>query len=1163
MKKIVKIITPIAAVLAAALLFTTCKQFLADPEEFLSYWAAEVVPESFSFNPASKKSTDGTECITSASDVTLTLNLRNPKSFSLVMPTSSANAGSVINFPGLSPQPVLGTDYTLQQTSGSQLKLLYKKNFLEKYERKDSNIGVEITLTGEDGRKFSERFSLGLNVNTAPSLEYKGIGKKTVGGEQYYVLILQAKDMDKPLPLPPPSPNYLHGDIKRLRVTKEGGTAADYEIASINFSAKTFTWKPGSPLLDGAVPLDADDLEGQPQALPPTTDGWLIYYKTDVKVKDAAKSYTFSLIDDKGVSSDPETVSTAKVKAKDVKLYTKADSEITDPGSEAMPTPINTSGASVTLKAKTETAGAKITGTVKKKDGSNWTLVTNINSNNQNNVDIALPAPDMDQTVFYKITVKAGGKGFIDSAEKTFYVKVTKTATLTVDASKPNAWGKLKAAAENPTGPAEIIINGEITATDAADNFGEITITRDLTIKGKAGADTDILNANRGGTNAPTEKHRIFKVASGKTLTLENLTLKGGYAPVSGAGGGAICAEGALTMKKCKVTENIAKHGNGGGIYAGGALTMTECKVTSNTVDSDALGGGGIYIHTIAPPTPTAVRTMENCTVSYNTAVKGNGGGIYVADNLTITGGSLENNTVGNTSGGNGGGIYVEGSTLTVKNNCNITGNKAISNGNGGGISVAGNTTHNGVLNLFKCTLTGNKTEHGSGGGISVVKSHLTMENCTLTGNITENNATGGGVYVGDSGTFTIKDKSCITPSTGADANKKGKNDVYLEDSKKINIEGVLDPDGGIAARITPASYGNNVQVLDGDITGGTPQNYKKFTVTPGGTPQKNWKVNNQGKLEKEQGGGSSGTTIDAESETNPNTLWKKLKDAVKNAQAGNVITIRGAINATKYGTGEHKNFGEIIIDKNITIEGTTNQTSDILNANKTEGSKPAHRIFVVKNGAKLTLKGLTLKGGIAPSGAGGGGIFIEDGGTVELENCTIEDCKTQNNGGGIYTKGTLTIKGGTITLNEAKSGGGIYTQGTLTLDGCTLSNNKATTTSGSSGGGGGVYVGSSSSTFTMKGTSCITPSTGQDANKKGKNDVFLSGGSKIIIDGELTHTGIVARITPRSYNESTQVLDGAITEGTVPNQNYTKFKVTLKGTQTWSVGHTGYLKTP
>ena len=1161
MKKIVKIITPIAAVLAAALLFTTCKQFLADPEEFLSYWAAEVVPESFSFNPASKKSSDGTECITSASDVTLTLNLRNPKSFSLVMPTSSANAGSVINFPGLNQQPVLGTDYTLQQTSGSRLKLLYKKNFLEKHEQKDRNIGVEITLTGEDGRKFSERFSLGLNVNTAPSLEYKGIGKKAVDGEQYYVLILKAKDMDKPLP-PPPSSDYLHGDIKRLRVTKEGGTAADYEIESINFSAKKFNWKPGSPLLDGAVPLAAGDLEGQPQALPPTTDGWLIYYKTDVKVKAAAKSYTFSLIDDKGVSSDPVQVSTAKVKAKDVKLYTTNNSEITNSSDPNNPNAISVGPnyTNVTLKAKTETAGATITGKVEKQDGIKWTLVTNINSNDQNSVDIALPAPDMDQTVFYKITVKASGKGFIDSAEKNFYFKVTKTGTLTVNADDPNVWGILKTKAEDPAGPAEIIINGEIKATNAAGNFGEITISRNITIKGKTNKASDKLNANK--TEDGKTAHRIFKVESTGALTLENLTLKGGYAPVSGAGGGAICAEGALTMKKCKVTENIAEHGNGGGIYAGGALTMTECEVTYNTVDSNALGGGGIYIHTIAPPTPTSVRTMENCTVSYNTAIKGNGGGIYTADKLTITGGSLENNTVGNTSGGNGGGIYVEGSTLTVKNNCSITGNKAISNGNGGGISVAGNTTHNGVLNLFKCTLTGNKTEHGSGGGISVVKSHLTMENCTLTGNDGGNNGSGGGVYVGDSGTFTIKDKSCITPSTGPDKDKKGKNDVYLENSKKINIEGVLDPDGGIAARITPASYGNNVQVLDGAITGGsTPnQNYTKFTVTPGGIPQNNWKVNNQGKLEKELGGGSSGTTITIKN-TDPNP-WKKLKEAVASADADSTIIIVGEIKATSTGSGPNANWGEITISKNLTIQGKNGANEDILNANKTEDGKTAHRIFVVKNGAKLTLKGLTLKGGIAPSGAGGGGIFIEDGGTVELENCTIEDCETGSgsDGGAISISGTANLTGCTIkTCTAKRNGGGVYVgkNGTFTMNNCTLTGNKA------NANGGGVYVGSNAKKFTMKGTSCITPSTGTDEDKKGKNDVFLTGGKMITIDGELTHTGIVARITvgTTDYSSGTKVLDGAITEGTAPNQNYTKFKVTPKDGGGWKVNNQGKLE--
>ena len=388
---------------------------------------------------------------------------------------------------------------------------------------------------------------------------------------------------------------------------------------------------------------------------------------------------------------------------------------------------------------------------------------------------------------------------------------------------------------------------------------------------------------------------------------------------------------------------------------------------------------------------------------------------------------------------------------------------------------------------------------------------------------------------------------------------------MYLAYNKRITIDEVLAPQAqdGIAARITVGTtdYSPGTKVLDG-TTELLNSEHTKFTVTPkdlgDGTVQE-WKVNNQGKLEMKPGGGSSGATIDAESEPNSNTLWKKLKDAVKNAQAGNVITIRGTINATKYGTGEHKNFGEIIIDKNITIEGTTNQTSDILNANKTEGSKPAHRIFVVKNGATLTLKNITLKGGIAPSGAGGGGIFIEDGGTVELENCTIEDCETGSgsDGGAISISGTANLTGCTIkTCTAKRNGGGVYVgkNGTFTMNNCTLTGNKA------NANGGGVYVGSNAKKFTMKGSSCITPSTAPD---KGKNDVFLAGGKTINIEKVLNPAGgIAARITVGTnyYSSGTKVLDGDITKGAPPNQNYTKFKVTPKNGGGWKVDHTGHL---
>mgnify|MGYP000990449748 CR=1 FL=1 len=98
-----------------------------------------------------------------------------------------------------------------------------------------------------------------------------------------------------------------------------------------------------------------------------------------------------------------------------------------------------------------------------------------------------------------------------------------------------------------------------------------------------------------------------------------------------------------------------------------------------------------------------------------------------------------------------------------------------------------------------------------------------------------------------------MKGSATVTPSTGEDANKPGKNDVYLPSPRgKINIEGELKPVGGTAARITPERYEEIRQVLDGDIITGS--NYTKFTVTPedlgGGTTQQ-WEINSNGGLER------------------------------------------------------------------------------------------------------------------------------------------------------------------------------------------------------------------------------------------------------------------------------------------------------------------------
>ena len=677
--------------------------------------------------------------------------------------------------------------------------------------------------------------------------------------------------------------------------------------------------------------------------------------------------------------------------------------------------------------------------------------------------------------------------------------------TLDADDHPATQWLKLKELIAAAPDGGTLKIKGSITATNSGTNYGELIINKDLSIEGIGTNPT--LDANK--TTGSKPAHRIFKVASGKTLTLKNLTLKGGRVEAFGEpGGGAIDAEGTLTMTDCTVTDNRTEYGNGGGIYAAGALTMTSCTVSNNTVnDADSLGGGGIYAG--------STLTMTNCTIKNNEATSSSGGGIYARSTLTMTNCTVAENTSKSSSSGagSGGGIYAAG-TLTMTGGA-VTGNEAKSNGNGGGIYIGGA----GSFTMTSGTVNNNKTAYGDGGGIYInTTGNLTTTDCTLTGNEAVNNKTGGGVYLKD-GTFTMKGSSCVTPSTD---NAKGNNDVYLANGKMITVDGVLSPAGGIAARITVGftQYLSTTQVLTGSKVN---TEHDKFTVTPkdlsGGITQQ-WNIKNNGFLQRPP------VTISG----SEGGAWKKLKTAVHAAEDGDIISISGTITATNTGSGSNANFGNIDIKKNITIEKAAGASSAVLNANRSSLSSNAHPIFRVSDGKTLKLKNLTLKGGKGISGTFGGAINVTGGSSkTELEDCVIEDCEAD--------------KGGAIGCGSGT---------TVTLTNTTIQNCKAT----SSSGGGGVYV--DNGTFTMKGASCVTPSTD---NAKGNNDVYLADGKMITIDGELNPAGgKAARITVghTQYLPTTQVLTGSKV-----NTEYTKFSVTPKsGTplEYWGINNTGNL---
>ena len=417
------------------------------------------------------------------------------------------------------------------------------------------------------------------------------------------------------------------------------------------------------------------------------------------------------------------------------------------------------------------------------------------------------------------------------SDDKALLLKQAKIIT----SSGTNPWGILKTAVEGAGDGDTIVINGTIQATSAAGNFGDITVSKSITIRGKNGNPaTDILDANKdtGGKSA----HRIFNVTGGN-LTMEGLTLTGGMAIASGVGaniGGGIYVgvNSRAELKNCIITACKAAR-VGGGIYSKGELILDNCtiggeqyyngidpaKPKGNTASSGGgvssnqgnltIIGGAITYNTADGPgggiafgsnDRTATLKVTETDISHNKA-KETGGGIYLSApgysekyvNATLQNVTVKNNELTSTAANDltkgGGGIfftnYTNGATLTIIGG-SIEGNNA-RNFNGGGIYITTERDNyvNGTLTLKDgARISGNSAENG--GGVAVNSAKLIIESgCTIGGeqdydgmdtNKTKGNKTlsggkGGGIYVGKKAECTIKEGVTIRHNTANASN--------------------------------------------------------------------------------------------------------------------------------------------------------------------------------------------------------------------------------------------------------------------------------------------------------------------------------------------------------------------------------------------------------
>ena len=142
----------------------------------------------------------------------------------------------------------------------------------------------------------------------------------------------------------------------------------------------------------------------------------------------------------------------------------------------------------------------------------------------------------------------------------------------------------------NLSGQSDVTLENNFTwasSTDSGITTG-ITISQDMTIRGKAGYDI-VIDA---------KQHRVFNIINGAHVTLEGITFINGKDSSSSHNGGSILSDGDLTIYNCTFIDNTAAFGEGGAIYTTGKAEITKSIFKSNKATTSQKDGGAVHIGT-------------------------------------------------------------------------------------------------------------------------------------------------------------------------------------------------------------------------------------------------------------------------------------------------------------------------------------------------------------------------------------------------------------------------------------------------------------------------------------------------------------------------------------------------------------------------------------
>lgn len=349
----------------------------------------------------------------------------------------------------------------------------------------------------------------------------------------------------------------------------------------------------------------------------------------------------------------------------------------------------------------------------------------------------------------------------------------TLTINTTVDSGLPGlglcSLREAIAVVDSPGGPnigcppaafgSNTIVLGAKTYDLVANVGPELTIAStvtNLTIDG-AGPGKTIIDASG-------LSDRVFHVASGATVQLNDLTLYGGGAQAgtasspTGGNGGAVLNDGNLTLNDVAITNSTAgtgafhpnanngdggAGGSGGAVFNSGSLTVIDSSLTGDVAGSGENG----YLGANGSP---------NGGPGGNGGAGGGGGAVASTGSLTITASTFRDDSAGNggegaiggpgTStgtggdGGAGGGGGSGGAVVALAGSLQVTNSTFASNhaGDGGAGASGGSATQAGG--------NGGAGGDGGSGGTIVVSAPATagVQSATLAGNDVGSAAAGG-----------------------------------------------------------------------------------------------------------------------------------------------------------------------------------------------------------------------------------------------------------------------------------------------------------------------------------------------------------------------------------------------------------------------------------